>query len=117
MATIKIIVTDIGIRSKDVVWDNLTETNNVGEAFEYPECSDVTMEIQISAGAGPVVVLEGSNSLTSFFTLTDYDGAALSFTATGMKSVKQRPRYIRPRVSAGTGVVAKVTLLAVRTVH
>lgn len=59
---------------------------------------------------GATVVLQGSHDDTTWFTLTDPLGNAISMTANGLKQINELTRYVRPDVTAGTptSVVVRV---------
>jgi hypothetical protein len=61
------------------------------------------------------VLIEGSNDGSTFATLSDPQGVAISKTAAALSQISQVTRFIRPRVSAGDGTTSiTVTLLARR---
>jgi hypothetical protein len=65
-------------------------------------------------GAGGTVVIEGSNDGDTYSTLTTRGGGAAQFAAAGVLHVVEIPRYVRPRVSAGSGATAVTVTLALR---
>lgn len=88
----------------------ITAANDTG----LPECAPqfpvktVTMTGTWNAGT---ILLEGSNDGTTYVTLNDPNGNALSFTADKTEAVLENPLYVRPRASvAVTSVV--VTLVS-----
>jgi hypothetical protein len=70
-------------------------------------------EVSISGtfGTGGSVTIEGSNDGTNFFTLKDWQGSAVTFTAAGIKTVVDNPQQIRPNVTAGDGTTALVAIM------
>jgi hypothetical protein len=60
---------------------------------------------------GATVVLQGSNDGVTWFTLTDPAGAALSFTANGLKQVMESVLHVKPAISGGDGTTAVVVTL------
>lgn len=94
-----------------VTYDNLDEADASPASLEFPELGEVSVQVIGSFGSGGTVLIEGSNDGVNYGTLTDPQGVALSLTAAGIKSLQQITRYIRPRVSAGTGVDVDVFFL------
>ena len=99
-----------------VAWSALTNTgSDTGTPWEAADFADCTVQFGGTFGAGGTVVLEGSNDGSTYATLTDSAGSAISITAAGVKLVSEKPRYIRPRVSAGDGTTSiTVTMYARR---
>ncbi len=97
-----------------VVWSALTE-NDTAIAWDggvmYPNKS-VHVE---GVTTGDTILIEGSNDESNYLTLTDKQGGNMSFVNDdGLKTIEENPRQIRPRVSAGTGVLANITITASR---
>lgn len=104
-----------------ITWTPLTETNADGAAIEMPGSADRTIQFVGNFGAGGTVILQGSNVLapvvgtdTDWFTLTDPQGNAISKTAAAGEAVLELTRWIRPKISAGTGVSVTAMLLVKR---
>lgn len=76
--------------------------------------ADRSVQVKGTFGVGGTVVIEGSNDEgVSYVTLVDQAGAALSFTAAGIKQIRDLPGLIRPRVTAGDGTTSlEVHLIA-----
>lgn len=76
--------------------------------------ADRSVQVKGTFGAGGTVVIEGSNDGgTTYVTLADQAGAALSFTAAGIKQIRDLPGLIRPRVTAGDGTTSlEVNIIA-----
>jgi len=88
-----------------VTWDQIDATNTTGDNFEGPQYADKTVQIT-GTWDGATVLIQGSNDATTYFTLTDPQGNAVSFTADGMETIMESPLYIRPfRSVAGGGTV------------
>ena len=62
-------------------------------------------------GTGGDIGLEGSADGVSWVALTDYDGVATTITATGTVFVRELVRYVRPVITAGTGLILAVTIV------
>lgn len=91
-----------------VSWTPLTTTNADGDPMSYASngMGGVTFQIGGTFGAGGTVVVEGSNDGVTYFTLNDQANAAVSVTAAALKTIRDAPLYIRPRVTAGDGTTS-----------
>ncbi|MER9840328.1 hypothetical protein NKJ59_03585 [Mesorhizobium australicum] len=80
---------------------------NQGSAVTLNVYQDRTVQIGGTFGAGGSVTIQGSNDNgTTWATLTDTLGNALTFTAAGMKQITELPYQIRPSVTAGDGTTS-----------
>lgn len=86
-----------------VTWETLTETNTTGEAFLIAAFNTIAIQFAGTFG-GATIVLEGSIDGTTYFTLDDVEGAAISKTSAGMETSGDYALYVRPKVTGGTGV-------------
>jgi len=94
-------------------WTPITE-NDTAIATQFQGSGDRCFSVTGNFGAGGTVLLEGSNDDTNYFGLKDASGTAISLTAAGIRQVLEGPKYIRPRVSAGTGVSVTAILFVRR---
>ena len=85
-----------------VTWTPLTSANNVGAAVEAPGMSDRSVQFS-GTWDSATAVLQGSNDGTTWFTLTDPQGNAISATADKLEMIEELTRYIRPSTSGGGG--------------
>ncbi len=85
-------------------------TGDSGIGVQYVPFADACVQVTGTFGGGTVTI-EGSNDNTTWATLNNAQGTALTFTATGLKQVTERPRYIRPAVTGGAASAIVVTLL------
>ena len=94
-------------------WTPLTTTNADGDPISYASngMGGCTFQVNGTFGVGGVVVVEGSNNGVNWYTLNDQANLAVSFSAAGLKTVRDVPLYMRPRVSAGDGSTS-VTVVA-----
>lgn len=70
----------------------------------YP---DRTVQITGTFGAaGSVSILGSNDGGTTWATLTDPLGNALTFTSAGMKQITELPHLLKPSVTAGDGTTA-----------
>lgn len=73
-----------------------------GRAVSLSMYQDRTVQVTGTFGSGGSVTIQGSNDGgTTWATLTDPLGNALTFTAAGMKQITELPYEIRPSVTAG----------------
>lgn len=89
--------------AKLVVYDNLTTADTSPAAFEWVEWADRSVQV-IGTFNGGTVTIEGSNDGATWAALTDPQGNAMTFTATKIEQVSEVTRYVRPRITAGTGM-------------
>ena len=95
-----------------VTWAGLTTAAPTGTAIERAASTDRTVQVVGNFGTGGAVRMEGSNDGVNYLVLTDGQGNALLFTAEAIEAIAEATRFIRPRVSAGTGVNVNVFLYA-----
>jgi hypothetical protein len=88
-----------------IVWTPVTSANAEGKPRDSLDYADISVQVFGTFGAGGTVLIEGSNQATptTWATLADPQGNALSFTAAKLEQILEMPRWIRPRVSAGDG--------------
>jgi len=79
--------------------------NDVGEVLPFAAYTDRSVQVSGTFG-GATVLIEGSNDNSSWFTLTDPAGDALSFTAAGLRQVTEIAYYARASVVGGNGTTA-----------
>lgn len=98
---------------KVLTWSPLTTTNADGAPIGYSSngMGGVTFQISGTFGVGGTVVVEGSNDGVTYFTLNDQANAAVSATAAALKTIRDAPLFIRPRVTAGDGTTS-ITVVA-----
>jgi hypothetical protein len=83
-------------------WTGLANGDS-GAPLQMPDCSDRSIQIGGTFGAGGSLQIEGSNDGTNYIVLTDPQGNALTFTTARLEAVSEATAYIRPRVTAGDG--------------
>lgn len=113
-----LVITNTKIAANDnsvqlITWAGLSEADSSPAPFEGPEWADRSVQI-VGTFNGGTVVMEGSNDGTNWATLTDPQGNAISKTAAGIEQIEEVTRYMRPKVSAGTGLTINVILLVRR---
>jgi hypothetical protein len=86
-------------------------TGDTGAPLQGPGFTDASYQVGGTFG-GATVVIEGSNDGTTYGTLVDPFNVALSWTAAnGPTQVLPICRYIRPRISGGSGAAITVTAI------
>lgn len=95
-------------------WTPLTETNADGSPAMFVGSGDRTFQVTGTFGGG-TIVLEGSLNGTDWFTLKDPSNTAISLTSAGLRTVLENCTYVRPRVTAGTGVSLTAVLMVRRS--
>jgi hypothetical protein len=86
-----------------------------GAGVLFTPFADRSVQITGTFGAGGSVSIEGSNDGgTTWTVLKDPLGAALTFTATGLRNVGDIAHRVRPRVTAGDGTTALNVNLVMR---
>lgn len=86
-----------------ISWASLAASGDIGDTQSFAAYGDKTFIVSGTFTGTPTVVIEGSNDGTNWFTLANRQGLTMSFTAAGMNTSQDRPIYIRPRLSAGSG--------------
>lgn len=96
-----------------ITWVGLSETApaDKGSPARIPYPCRAIQATGAFGDAGKIVV-EGSNDLTTWSPLTADGSTAIEFSSAGIKRIHEPCIYIRPRVSAGSGVSATVILNA-----
>jgi len=111
MATISVVFTYPGYDKTGVyTWANLANSD-VGEALPVSALADRSVQV-FGTFSAATVTIEGSNDGVNWATLTDLQGNALEISTAKIEMVTEITRYIRPKVSAGTGASLTVVLFA-----
>ena len=97
-------------------WSPLTTTNADGSPIAYASngMGGVTFQATGTWGAGGQMVIEGSNDGVLWFTLNDQSNAQLTLSANALKTVRDQPLFIRPRVTAGDGTTSLTVTAALQ---
>ena len=118
MATTAVVhVADEDMSVKRVKW-LLMANGDSGASIKFGAWQDRTVQITGTFGTGGSVTIQGSNEGgTTWATLTDPLGNALTFTAAGMKQITELTYEIRPTVTAGDVTTSLNVWLAMRGNH
>lgn len=113
MANITPTTIDNSDETRTVLWAAMGNADN-GLSAAFGQFPDRTFGVTGTFG-GATVILQGSfDGGTTWVTLNDYKGNAISFTAAGVALVAENPPLIRPSTSGGTGTVIAATLFGSR---
>lgn len=94
------------VRVTRVAWLNCAN-GDTGNPVGLSVYQDRSVQVLGTFGAGGSVTIQGSNDGgTTWSTLTDPLGNALTFTAAGIKQIVELPYQVRPSVTAGDGTTA-----------
>lgn len=91
------------------VW-TLTDADPTGDAVEFPDFPDKSVQIAGTFGGGTVVI-QGSNDGTNYVTLADPQGNAISKTSAAIEQILENTLKIRPSISGSTGASVTVTMI------
>lgn len=86
---------------------------DTGVPIEFGEHMDMTVQITGTFGSATIVI-QGSNDGTTYTTLTDPQGNAISKTSAAIETIAECPRFVRPSSSGGTGTAVDVVIFARR---
>ncbi len=101
-ATITAVTSKINPRGSKVLWETMTVTNNVGSAISNTSGRIRSVQI-IGTFGGSTVVIQGSNDGgTTYNTLKDRAGNAVSCTSACFKDIHDTSQLLRPSTSGGT---------------
>lgn len=113
MANIDPVVNNAFLDQQVVSWSGLDNTNTSGNPFNNSSGYDAScIQVEGSFGTGGSLAIEGSLDGANWHTLLNAEaGAVLNITAAGLYVPWEPVLYLRPRVTAGTGVSLNVTLV------
>lgn len=115
MATRPLNITNIQRGIIQALWDTLTASDTDGDPVSYPDHGDWCVQVSGNFGTSGEMTLQGSNDGSNWYALTDKQGNDITFTAAGIASPQENPRYIRPAITAGSGSIdLDVTLIGRR---
>jgi hypothetical protein len=99
---------------RQVTWTPLTDANPDGQPFQMPTWSDRTVQVTGTFGGG-TLTMQGSNDGTTWFTLVDPQGNALTWTTSDrIETVLDVPLFVRPLASGGASKSLTVIMVATK---
>ncbi len=85
---------------------NLTSADPTGDSMSSPGAADRSIQFVATTAGSATVALQGSNDGTNWIALTDGQGNAISFTASGVEMVAENMLHYRAILTtAGSGAV------------
>ena len=97
-----------------IKWEALVTGSLDGIKVSVAKWADKTVQA-IGTFDTATITMQGSNDGTNWFTLTDFSGTDVAFTAAGGAAIAEAPFYIRPLVSSVGGSTDIDVLLLCRT--
>ncbi len=91
-------------------------TGSIGTPLAAPNYPDKTVSFRGPWVSGVTILLQGSNTATystgtsSWYTINDAKGNPLSKATGTVEAILENPRWIRPTISARTGVLGTPTV-------
>lgn len=100
-------------QTRTVTWATMGGAD-VGLGAAFGQFPDRTLVVEGTFG-GATCTIQGSNDGgTTWFTLHDYLGNALTYTANGIALIAENPGLMRPSNASGTGSSISVYLVGSR---
>jgi hypothetical protein len=93
-----------------VTYQGITELEAEPDSLDVPEWADRCIQ---AAGTfnGASLVIEGSNNGTDWLPLSDQQGEPLIKTQPFLEQITEVPRFIRPRVTSGSGFLINIYIV------
>ena len=112
-----------GYDSHVIEWSDLRETDGDGDIppASFPDHPEMSIQLIEVSGTTPTIIPEWSNNLEAdsprlFAPGNDYQKQPISLTTAGQgEQILESGVLMRPRVSGGSGVVAKARIKFTRT--
>lgn len=92
-------------------WEAMGD-DDVGQSVSFPRMPYKTMCAQGTWGSATLVIEGSFDGGTTWHTLSDFNGNALSKTANAVDSIAENALLIRPQTSGGTSTDIDVYILA-----
>ena len=87
-----------------IVWTALPQAGD-GEPIPFCQYTDKSAQVTGTFG-GATVQIEGSNDGSTWATLTDPQGNALSFSSAKIEMISEATLVVRPKVTGGDGTTS-----------
>ena len=97
-----------------VQWTGLLN-GDTGAPAQLTKYADRSVQIAGTFGAGGTALIEGSNDGSTYATLNNTTGTALSLTTPQIKQVLENTLLIRPNITAGDGTTTLTVTALIRT--
>ena len=94
--------------------DGASATVPSGGSGFFAGFADKSVQIEGSFGTSGTLLIEGSNDLVNYETLTNPIGTPVSFTAIGLMAITEAVLWLRPRLSAQVGAVSLTVTMFTR---
>jgi hypothetical protein len=111
MATINPVPQELIVGNAIYTWQ--LASGDDGAPIGVTGSGDRSVQVQGTFSAATVLI-EGTLDMTTWYTLRDPSGVALSFTAANLKAVLENVVAIRPRVTGGDVGTTITAIIAVR---
>jgi hypothetical protein len=102
-----------GANAQVIAWEGLLNGDD-GDPIKIPGSTVRSAHVKGTFGSGGTIVIEGSNDGSTYVTLTDPQGNAISKTSEAIETLEENTLWVRPRVSAGDGTTDLKCYLLVR---
>lgn len=90
--------------AREITWEGFAAADDVGRGVDVGAYNELCVQMFGTLATTPNMIIEGSNDGSSWATLKDVHGTALSAIATtAVHQIAEKPRFIRPRFSATAG--------------
>lgn len=96
------------------IWSPLTTTNADGQPASYAGSGQRTVQVTGTFGVGGTCVVQGSLDGVNWYQLNDPSGTPISFTAAGLKMIREEVVSVRPFVTGGDGTTSLTATMSVR---
>ena len=96
-----------------ITWASLANGES-GQALEMTGAADRSVQVTGTFGSGGNLRVQGSNDGVNWNTLTDPQGNDINITVSKIEQIMEITRYIRPSVTAGSGVSLTASILVRR---
>lgn len=100
---------------KLATWANITEADVSLPEVELPEYGDRSVHIFGTFNGGGVSIQGRNSTAATAQTLVDPQGNPITKTAEALEQLLELTRYVKPKVTSGTGVDVTVVMILRRT--
>lgn len=98
--------TNPDLKHQVVRWEAFDTNGDIGTSVSMGAWRDRSVQVLGTFGTGGEITIQGSNDGgTTWATLTDPQGNALTFTSARIEAITELCGLIRPKLTAGTGTI------------